>query len=118
MDPLKGQQAVTDAPAPFAAAPALANTQVQTERPVLSPEISQYYISVRSPGGNNASLFYHPMLLGAAEVHYSNSKTVNAIQQLTLLAAITDGPVSMDWSQATPLELSVADLESEPEAEA
>jgi hypothetical protein len=37
-------------------------------------------------------------------------------QPLTLVAPITDGPVSLDWSQATALDLAVEDLESEPEA--
>jgi hypothetical protein len=56
------------------------------------------------------------MLLGAAEIRYSDSKTVDMTQPLTLLAPITDGPVSLDWSQATALDLAVEDLESKPEA--
>jgi hypothetical protein len=58
------------------------------------------------------------MLLGATEVHYTSSKAVDVTQQLTLLAAINDGPVSLDWSQATPLELPIGDLESEPQPNA
>ena len=92
--------------------------RLKTQKPVLAPEITQYYIPVRSSGGANASLSYHPMLLGAAEVRYSNSKEVDVTQQLTLLAQITDGPVELDWSQAASLDLPVEDLDSEPEAEA
>jgi hypothetical protein len=55
------------------------------------------------------------MLLGAAEVRYSDSKSVDMTQQLTLLAPITDGPVSLDWGQATALDQPVEDLESEPQ---
>jgi hypothetical protein len=33
-------------------------------------------------------LTYHPMLLGAAEVRYSDSKTVDITQQVTLLAGL------------------------------
>src|SRR5215208_929543 len=116
MDPLKvdpSQGTVLSTPAPVTA-----NTQTaraQNERPVLPPEITQYYIPVRSSGGANAKLSYHPMLLGATEVRYSDSKTVDMTRQLTLLAAITEGPVSLDWSQATALDLPVEDLESEPE---
>jgi hypothetical protein len=114
MDPLKvdsSQGTVTPAPA---AAPAIAIAAgAQSEKPVLPPEITQYYIPVRSTGER---LFYHPMLLGAAEIRYSDSKTVDMTQPLTLLAPITDGPVSLDWSQATALDLAVEDLESEPEA--
>jgi hypothetical protein len=58
------------------------------------------------------------MLLGSAEVQYSNAKAADVAQQLTLLAPITDGPVDLDWGQAVPIDLPVEDLESEPEAEA
>ena len=106
MDPLK--ETVTPAPPPLAAT--IADAPARNERPVLPPEITQYYIPVRSTGGTDAKLSYQPMLLGAAEVGYKD-----LTQQLTLLAAITDGPVSLDWSEATPLDLPVEDLESEPE---
>jgi len=56
------------------------------------------------------------MLLGAAEIHYSKSKTGDVTQQLTLLTPLKDGPVSVDWSEATPVELPLADLETEPQA--
>jgi Helicase HerA, central domain len=117
MDPLKGS--VTSAPVTTAPTVATAATApAKSERPVLPPEITQYYIPVRSSGGANATLSYHPMLLGVTEVRYSDSKTIDMTQQLTLLSAITDGPVSLDWSQAVPLDLPVEDLESDPQPEA
>ncbi|HET7287286.1 MAG TPA: hypothetical protein VFI71_07440, partial [Pyrinomonadaceae bacterium] len=114
MDPLKGTPAApspspVSAPAPAAVAP-------KSGRPVLPPEITQYYIPVRSTG--DGMLTYNPMLLGATEIHYSSSKTVDVTQQLTLLAEISDGPVSLDWSLATPLDLPIGDLESEPQPNA
>ena len=83
---------------------------------ILPPEITQYYIPVRSSAGADASLTYHPTLLGAAEVRYSDSKTVDMTQQVTLLAAFGDGPVSLDWAAAVPLDLPVDDLESDAQA--
>ena len=115
MDPLKGTTTTPQA-AVVATKASVASTPSQSERPVLPPEITQYYIPGRSSGGANERLSYHPMLLGAAEVRYSNSKTADVAQQLTLLAPITDGPVDVDWSQAVALDLPVEDLESEPEA--
>jgi Helicase HerA, central domain len=114
MDPLKASTATPSAPA---AAPAPVTTApIKTGRPILPPEITEYYIPARSSGGANASLTYHPMLLGAAEVRYSNSKTTDVTQRLTLLAALKDGPVSLDWSEAVALDLPVEDLESESQA--
>lgn len=106
-DPLKSEK-----PAPVAAAPAPIPTQ--TGKPVLPPEITQYYIPVRS--ASDLRLTYRPMLFGAAEVHYSDSKTIDLTQQLTLLAEISDGPITLDWSQAVSIDVPIDDLETEPEA--
>ena len=123
MDPLKTSAAApspaaatASAPAPSPAPAPVASPPPRSERAILPPEVSQYYLPVRASGVENASLTYHPMLLGTAEVRYSNSKTVEMTQQLNLLAAFGDGPVSVDWSQAVPIDLPVEDLESEPEA--
>src|SRR5215216_983812 len=108
MDPLKTGAASVPAPV---SAPAPPPAPAKGTKALLPPEITQYYIPVRSSAGEN--LTYYPMLLGAAEVRYSNST-----QQLMLLAAITDGPVSLDWSQAVALDLPVEDLETEPQPQA
>jgi len=113
MDPLKATAATRP---PVVAAAPVATAPAKADRAILPPEVTQYYIPVRSSGGANETLTYHPMLLGTAEVRYGNSKTVELTQQLNLLAAFTDGPVSLDWSQAVPLDLPVEDLESEPQA--
>lgn len=124
MDPVKGQTATAPAPSattpsttstapPATAAAAAAPTQ---QRPILSPDITQYYIPARSSQDANTTLSYHPMLLGAAEIHYSKSKTIDMTEQVTLLAAINDGPIDLDWDQATAVDLPLEDLESEPQA--
>jgi hypothetical protein len=113
MDPVKTSARTVEPPAVSAAPTVTSAPAAKSEKPILPPEVTQYYIPVRSPGGANTSLSYHPMLLGAAEVRYSNAKTVDVIQQLTLLAPVADGPVDVDWSQAVSLDLPVEDLESE-----
>jgi len=55
------------------------------------------------------------MLLGAAEIHYSDAKTIDLTQKLTLLAEISDGPVTLDWSTASPIDVYIEDLHSQPE---
>ncbi len=117
MDPLKGTTPSTPAATVSAPAPSpVASAAPKSAQVILPPEVTQYYIPVRSSAVENATLTYHPMLLGTAEVRYSNSKTVEMTQQLNLLAAFADGPAGLDWSQATAVDLPVEDLESEPEA--
>ena len=121
MDPVKAQTpAATPAasPSPSSLLPTPAAPASQKQKPVLPPEIAQYYVPVRSSGDSNARLSYHPMLFGAAEIHYSDSKSVEVSQQLSLLSEISDGPVAVDWSAAIPLDVPIGDLESQAEANA
>jgi hypothetical protein len=125
MDPVKqaagaaagaGAEASAGTTARTTAAPAPASASSASSASLLPPDITQYYIPVRGSGDANAKLTYHPALLGNAEVRYSDSKTVDMTQQVTLLAPFGDGPVSLDWSTAVALDLPVEDLESEGQA--
>ncbi len=100
------------------AAVAQATPTAQTQRPVLPPEVTQYFVPVRSSPPANAKLSYHPMLLAEAEVHYSNTDKVDITQSLTLLTAINDGPVNVDWASSSAADMPVEDLESDPQTEA
>jgi len=112
----KAQPATTAAASPTPASPPAVTSPgaAQSARPVLPPEVTQYFIPIRSSGGGNATLSYHPMLFAEAEVHYTNTDKVDLTQSLTLLTTINDGPVSVDWTNATAAELPVEDLEAEP----
>jgi hypothetical protein len=123
MDPIKAQNFLTapvaaaTPPQPTAApavAPAAAEASSGSQRPILPPEVSQYFIPVRGGGSGGAVLTYQPMVLGAAEIHYSKSKTIDLSQELTVLGAINDGPIALDWDQAKAVELAVQDLEGTP----
>lgn len=133
MDPLKGEAAaipalaaaaattpaamatsVVSAPTSPSVAAAAAAVSPATARPVLPPEVSQYFIPVRGEGTSGAVLTYQPMVLGAAEIHYSKSKTTDLSQELTVLANISEGPIAVDWDQATSADLPVQDLEAAP----
>jgi len=115
MDPVKAQTAESSAVAPISAPTSPRTSPPQKDKPVLPPEISQYYIPVRSSADANTRLSYRPMLLGAAEIHYSDAKTIDLTQKLTLLAEISDGPVTLDWSTASPIDVYIEDLHSQPE---
>ena len=115
MDPLKTELRSVLTNSPPAPAPQVAPT-VPTDNqqpPILPAEIAQYFIPVRS--ATDANISYQPMLLGFAEIHYSKSKSIDLTEQLTLLTSFDDGPVDVDWSHATAVELPVQDLESEPQ---
>ncbi len=85
----------------------------QTARPVLSPEVSQYFIPVRS-AVSGATLVYHPTVIGAAEIHFSD-KRVDTTKNLSALATIGDGVMAVDWDAATVVDLPPEDLEQSPQ---
>jgi len=131
MDPMKGQAQTVPATAatqpaiaaaatfasgsvPAGSAAAAAAVSPATARPVLPPEVSQYFIPARGEATGGAVLTYQPMVLGAAEIHYSKSKTTDLSQELTVLANISDGPIAVDWDQAASADLPVQDLEGAP----
>lgn len=111
-------QNVNASPAIATGAAGAAKSGAASQRPSLAPGISQYFIPVRGSASAGAALVYHPALLGIAEVGYSDSKTIDLSQHLTLLTPITDGPIPVDWGQNSAIDLPVEDLEASPEANA
>ncbi|MEP6569215.1 MAG: DUF87 domain-containing protein [Acidobacteriota bacterium] len=112
------QAAFNVSPATTLAAITAAKPTAGSQRPALPPGISQYFIPVRGSGAADTSLVYHPALFGVAEVGYSDSKTIDIAQHVTLLASITSGPIPVDWTTASTIDLPLEELEGSPEASA
>ncbi|HKO60839.1 MAG TPA: hypothetical protein VJV03_06745 [Pyrinomonadaceae bacterium] len=98
------------APLPTTGAPVPADSTKNRE-PLMPPEVPRYFVPVRSNG--NGSLVYHPMVIGAADVRFSD-KRVDTTKQLSILAPIAPGVVAIDWDAAAQIDLPVSELEQEP----
>jgi hypothetical protein len=84
-------------------------------RPILPPDVPQQFIPIRGTQPSGSTLVYQPMLLGASQVHVSDSKAgVDVTQDVTVLVPISDGAVAIDWDRAAESGLALADLESSP----
>jgi hypothetical protein len=119
MDPVKSTpRAVPSPPAASLLSSTVVKPSSQQQPPVLPPQIPQYFIPVRNNAAGDADLIYHPMVFGAAESRYSNTKSSGVTQALVLLSTITDGPVPVDWGQGLALDVPVTDLERTPESNA
>ncbi|MES1923857.1 DUF87 domain-containing protein [Salinisphaera sp. T31B1] len=81
--------------------------------PVLAPGIDALYAPASSVSGT--ALIYYPRIVGAAQVFYIN-KTFKVDTQRTFLLGveIDDGPLALDWPQAEPLAMTLADLAARP----
>ena len=84
-------------------------------RPMLPPDVPQYFIPIRGSQPPGATVRYQPKLLGAAQVRFADSKSgVDLTQNVTVLAPIGTGAVAVDWDHAETADLAVADLEATP----
>lgn len=107
------QAAAVPAPATMPVATTVDSPAANT-RPVLPPDISQYFIPVRGSGSGDAVLTYQPMVLGSAEIRFSDSKSLDMTQKLTLLTRLADGPIAINWDEASEVDLPAEDLEQGP----
>jgi hypothetical protein len=88
-------------------------------RPVLPPDVPQYFVPARGAGPAGSNLLYQPMLLGAAQVRFVDPKLqVDLPRDLALLTALEAGAVTVEWAQSKPAGFEVDELEREPGAEA
>jgi hypothetical protein len=81
---------------------------------VLPPGIDQYFLPVRGAAPAGARLVYSPMLLGVAEVRFTDAKAkVDATQAVTVTTPVSDAPVPVDWSASVESAFGPSDLERE-----
>ena len=112
-------ESVPTSAAPAKTSPAEATAKASNQRPVLPPEISQFFIPLRSSQPAGSVLHYEPMLLGSAKVYFSDPKAkVDAEHAVCRLTRITDTALAVNWEEAHAVELDEADLEKEPAAAA
>jgi len=109
--------ATTPAPAPAAVAPVAAAAAIVA--PTLPPDVSCFFIPVRGTR-RSRTVVYQPYLLGASRVHFVDTKIgVDQSEEIVALTPIAPPPVSVDWAQATMVDLTVTELEKagEPDAQ-
>jgi hypothetical protein len=88
-------------------------TAVARSRPVLPPEIPQFFVPLRGTRPTGGELIYQPKVLGAASVRFADPKaSVDTTEELALTATITSEPEPVRWEGAEPIDVAVSDLEN------
>ncbi len=85
------------------------------QRPVVPPEIQEFYLPANSEGGA-----YIPLVVGAGSVHFQDrKKTVSASRDVVFITSIEDGAVApVDWTRAERVDIDVDRLRREPPGDA
>jgi hypothetical protein len=87
--------------------------------PALPPDVPRFYIPTRGRAPRGSSLTYVPKIAGAAQVRFADPKTrVQVARAGMWLAPITDEAIPVDWERAEVVDLTVSDLEKNPEPDA
>lgn len=88
---------------------------LQQSRPVLAPDIPQFFLPLRGTRQPGARVEYRPMLLGFSWVHFLDKKAgVDVDQQISMLTEFGSGPVPIDWDTGTRIEVTDKDVERDP----
>jgi hypothetical protein len=95
---------------------AAAGTARVAERPMLPPDIPQQFVPLRGGAGPGQKLVYHPSVLAAATIHFSDRKTEVELSEetVTLAPLAGSGAAALDWSDAREIDVDLADLEDAP----
>lgn len=95
-------------PPPAAATPLSA-------RPVLPPQVPQFFVPVRVTLPAGRGVIYQPRLLGNAQVRYADTKLkVDLLQDAMVMTEITDSAMPVDWAAAEELAITMKELEKTP----
>ena len=90
-----------------------------SQRPMLPPEIPQFYLPVCEKQPAGAKVMYLPKALGCARVFFTDTKAgVDLQQDVCYLTPVTDDAVAVDWHEVTEVDITDADLEKEASGEA
>jgi hypothetical protein len=87
-----------------------APTDAVSDRPVLAPEIPQYFLPVRSTEPAGANLIYVPQIWGSAKIYYADPKAGIATEQSLVFLT----KASRVWDGAQSTDLDESDLEKFP----
>ncbi len=82
------------------------------DAPVMAPSIRQFYLPAADEG-----LQYFPRLVAASDMTFSNARyDVSERKEMLFTVEFEDGPVTVDWDHAEPLDLQADNLVSDGEA--
>lgn len=90
----------------------------ETERPMLPPEVSEFFWAYRGTTPTGHHLLYQPALLAKANVHFANAKVgLDSWQAVSVMAPADAAAPEDPWPQAEVLQ-DEPELEASPAADA
>ena len=86
-----------------------------TSKPMVPPDVPEYYLPRSQDGQANTNLAYQPMIVGAAQVVFSDQKArVNIAKEQLFIAPVSDSPVPVNWDEAEEAKIKITELTDNP----
>jgi hypothetical protein len=114
--PVEAPQAPPAAPAAMPPSlPPLAGEPQPPSAPALPAEIPQFYLPIRGPLRDDATLVYRPGVLAAATVNFVGpDRGASLSTKIRRIAPAPESALAVDWDAATPLDALLEELERAP----
>ncbi|MFO0866905.1 MAG: hypothetical protein U0744_20075 [Gemmataceae bacterium] len=117
-DPIRGEAALTVSAKPKQAAASEDGDDHHDQRPVLSPDVPQFFAKVEGETLADAKLLYRPRLLGCSQIYFNDAKAeIELTHAYNVFADIGEGAVAVNWPEGDETELTDESLERSPAAE-
>jgi hypothetical protein len=120
-DPMKQQRAtLVSPPARPSPTPASSNaTPLILERsaakPMVPPDIREYFLPFDQNKQGITNLSYYPVVVGAAQVCFSDTKNnANITKEQVFVAPVGDNPIPINWDEAKEVNMNISDLRNTP----
>ncbi|MBP1662261.1 MAG: uncharacterized protein H6P94_510, partial [Thermoplasmatales archaeon] len=92
-------------------------SQAISQIPIIPPEIPHYFIPSTQSLSTNQPSIYHPYLLGAAQIRFTNTKTkLDQMKDVIFLTPVTDEPIAVNWENSQQTTMNLSDLQKTPPA--
>jgi hypothetical protein len=117
VEPLKNQQRATrplQPEIPSAMTPMISSLPSRgiPQKPTVPPDISQYFLPAIQNQLENLTPVYHPYIIGAAQVRFTNTKTrVDLTKDLMFLTPVTNDPIPVNWECSKQTNIEISDLQ-------
>ncbi len=86
------------------------------QRPVLPPEVPEFFAPLPDSTPSTADLVYEPRLMGVAQVHYIDGRRkLDYSTDLEILVPVDEGTADPEWDNSEEPAFSYEDLSSEPD---
>jgi hypothetical protein len=84
-------------------------------KPMVPPGVPEYFMPLNRNVKPTESLVYQPMIVGAAQVVFSDQKAkVNIAKEQVFLAPVTDNPIPVNWDNAEQANMKITELRKYP----